>query len=111
MGWQVNRLSPVVKKKRYFAPKRTRRSRAAALPGNQSFRDRGVASTQKVSEDIAPRVGSSRWFPGELLNEAGGHSRSRALTQTFRPVVKTTVTSPRKRVVAGSNPATGFMPV
>jgi hypothetical protein len=33
------------------------------------------------------------------------------LDNNFRPVVKTRVTSPRKRVDAGSNPATGVMPL
>ena len=35
--------------------------------GDQSFWDRGVASNHKVPEEIAPRVGSSRRFPGEFL--------------------------------------------
>jgi hypothetical protein len=39
--------------------------RVAALPEDQSFWDRGVASNQKVPEDIVPRVGSSRRFPGD----------------------------------------------
>jgi hypothetical protein len=67
MGWQVVKtIFAGGEEKRYFAPKRTRRCKAAALPKDQSFWDRGVASKQKVPEDIVPRVGSSRWFPGEF---------------------------------------------
>ena len=66
LSWTKQELvSPVVKEERYFAPNESTR-RVAALPEDQSFWDRGVASSQKVPEDIVPRVGSSRRFPGEF---------------------------------------------
>jgi len=35
--------------------------------GDQSSRDGGVVPKHKVPGKIVPRVGSSRWFPGEFL--------------------------------------------
>ena len=55
----------MVKEKSYIAPNESTR-RAASPAGDQSFWDRGVASKQKVPEDIVSRVGSSRRFPGEF---------------------------------------------
>ena len=43
--------------------------------------------------------------------EFAWRGRSSPRSSNVRPVVKTRVTSPRKRVVAGSNPAADFMPV
>ena len=74
LSWtNQERVSPVVKEKRYIATKRID-ARGSGPAGAQSFWDRGGASNQKVPEDIVPRVGSSRRFPGGFLNEglAGG---------------------------------------
>jgi hypothetical protein len=43
--------------------------------GDQSSRDGGVVPKHKVPGKIAPRVGSSRWFPGEFLNVRFGRWR------------------------------------
>jgi hypothetical protein len=58
-----------VKEQRYFAPANDAQGGGPA--GDQSFWDRGVASNDKVPEDIAPRVGFPRQFPGEFLELAG----------------------------------------
>lgn len=59
----------MVKEKRYFAPANDVQGSGPA--GDQSLWDRGVASNQKVPEDIVPRVGSSHRFPGEFLETTG----------------------------------------
>lgn len=66
-------VSPVVKEKRYFAAKSDVQD--SGLPEDQSFWDKGVVSNHKVPEDIVPRVGSSRPFPGDIskiVSLAGG---------------------------------------
>ena len=64
--WTRHQLvSPVVKEERYFAPNEID-AQGGGPAGDQSFWDRGVASNHKVPEEIAPRVGSSRRFPGEF---------------------------------------------
>jgi len=55
----------VVKEKGYFAPNEDVQGGGPA--GDQSFWDRGVASMHKVPGEIAPRVYSSRRFPGEFV--------------------------------------------
>jgi hypothetical protein len=69
----------------------------AALPEDQSSWDRGVASNQKVPEDIVPRVGSSHRFPGEFLKGglAGGEDYGYFASNAGD---------------AGSNPAAGIVP-
>jgi len=69
--------------KRYFAPMNDAQGGGPA--GDQSSRDGGVVLKRKVPGKIVPRVGSSRWFPGEFLN------------RRVWPVAKTTVTSPQER--------------
>jgi len=54
----------VVKEKGYFAPNENVQGGGPA--GDQSCWDRGVASMHKVPGEIAPRVYSSRRFPGDL---------------------------------------------
>jgi hypothetical protein len=54
-----------VKEKRYFAPNEDVQGGGPA--GGQSFWDRGVASKENVPGEIAPRVCSSRRFPGEFV--------------------------------------------
>ena len=51
--------------KRYFAPMYDVQGGGPA--GDQSSRDGGVVLNHKVPGNIAPRVGSSRWFPGEFV--------------------------------------------
>ena len=68
---------------RYFAPLNDAQGGGPA--GDQSSRDGGVVPKHKVPGNIVPRVGSSRWFPGEILN------------RRVWPVAKTTVTSPQER--------------
>ena len=68
---------------RYFAPLHDAQGGGPA--GDQSSRDGGVVPKHKVPGTIVPRVGSPRWFPGEILN------------RRVWPVAKTTVTSPCER--------------
>jgi hypothetical protein len=70
----------------------------ALLADLLSFRDGGVASNQQVPEKI------------ELFSSVPQRKEEEQISRN-RPVVKTRVTSPLTRVVAGSNPATGIMPV
>jgi hypothetical protein len=66
MGRQVKqKVSPVVKEERYFAPNDDAQGGGPA--GDQSSRDGGVVPKHKVPGEIVPRVRSSRWFPGESL--------------------------------------------
>jgi len=64
---------------RYFAPLNDAQGSGSA--GDQSSRDGGVVPKHKVPGKIVPRVGSSRWFPGEFLK------------RWVWPVAKTAVTS------------------
>jgi len=50
---------------RYFAPLNDAQGGGPA--GDQSSRDGGVVPKHKVPGEFVPRVGSSRWFPGECL--------------------------------------------
>jgi hypothetical protein len=68
---------------RYFAPNHDAQGGGPA--GDQSSRDGGVVPKRKVPGKIVPRVGSSRWFPGEFLK------------RWVWQVVKTAVTSPQER--------------
>jgi len=76
-------VSPVVKRRDTSRHSTTRR--AAALPGIRVPGTGGVVPKHKVPGKIVPRVGSSRWFPGEFLK------------RWVWPVAKTTVTSPQER--------------
>jgi hypothetical protein len=66
--------------------------------GDQSSRDGGVVPKHKVPGKIVPRVGSSRWFPGEFLD------------RRVWPVAKTMGYFASGAGDAGSNPAAGIMP-
>ena len=82
--------------KRYFAPMNDAQGGGPA--GDQSSRDGGVVLKRKVPGKIVPRVGSSRWFPGEFLKTldlAGGEDYGYFASGAGD---------------AGSNPAAGIMP-
>ena len=81
---------------RYFAPMNDAQGGGPA--GDQSSRDGGVVLKRKVPGKIVPRVGSSRWFPGEFLKTldlAGGEDYGYFASGAGD---------------AGSNPAAGIMP-
>jgi hypothetical protein len=92
---------PVVKEKSYFAPTNDAQARKPCRGSELERRGRSP-ETPGISMFL-PRVDS-------LLAGSPASKRSCRCKQ-FRPVVKTRVTSPPKRVDAGSNPATGVMPV
>ena len=58
-----DKASPVVKEERYFAPNDD--AQAGGPAEDQRSGDGGGVPMCKVPRDIVPRVGSSRWFPGE----------------------------------------------
>lgn len=62
---RVEKVSPVVKRR--DTSRHLNDAQGGGPAGDQSSRDEGAAPKHKVPGNIAPRVGSSRWFPGEFF--------------------------------------------